>query len=236
MDSKVAIMQPYIFPYMGYMSLVHATDIFVFYDDVTFIKQGWINRNRILLDGEPQTFTVPLVGASSNRLIHEVQVFEFEKFKQTFLRRLKQTYCRAPCFAEGIRYVENVLAEERGSISAIAQASVQGFFELLGFEKKFLRSSVAFPHTKGLDRADRLIEITRELGSSEYVNPVGGETLYEKGVFSDRGINLRFLQPVFRDYFQPKARVFVAGLSVIDAVMNLPRAELRRRLDDYIIS
>jgi len=34
----LAVMQPYLFPYLGYFQLVHAADTFVFYDDVNFIK------------------------------------------------------------------------------------------------------------------------------------------------------------------------------------------------------
>jgi hypothetical protein len=42
-------------------------DRFVIYDDVAFIKGGWINRNRILLDGRDHLFALPLRRASQNR-------------------------------------------------------------------------------------------------------------------------------------------------------------------------
>jgi NDP-sugar pyrophosphorylase family protein len=69
---KLAIMQPYLFPYIGYFQLIHAADLFVLYDDVNFRKQSWINRNKILLNGKDYTFTIPCRGVSSNKLINAV--------------------------------------------------------------------------------------------------------------------------------------------------------------------
>ncbi|MFM1836501.1 MAG: hypothetical protein RJA04_1189, partial [Bacteroidota bacterium] len=71
---SVAIMQPYFFPYLGYFQLVQAVDDFVFYDDVMFIKKGWINRNRILLQGREFLFTIPLEKQSQNKTIRESRV------------------------------------------------------------------------------------------------------------------------------------------------------------------
>ena len=44
---RLAIMQPYFVPYIGYFQLMHAVDNLVLLDDVHFINRGWINRNRI---------------------------------------------------------------------------------------------------------------------------------------------------------------------------------------------
>ena len=49
----LALMQPYFLPYLGYWQLLAAADQFVLYDEVNYIKGGWINRNRILINGQP---------------------------------------------------------------------------------------------------------------------------------------------------------------------------------------
>ena len=64
---KLAIMQPYFLPYIGYFQLIAAVDVFVVYDNIKYTKKGWINRNRMLLDGEARYFTVPLQDASPSR-------------------------------------------------------------------------------------------------------------------------------------------------------------------------
>ena len=79
---KVAIMQPYIFPYLGYFQLIKSVDKFIFYDDVNFIKKGWINRNKILINGKESIITFPLIKASQNKLINEIDLFLNNKDKK----------------------------------------------------------------------------------------------------------------------------------------------------------
>lgn len=71
---KIAIIQPYLFPYIGYFQLINAVDKFIMYDDVNYIQRGWINRNRILINGRAQFFTLPCSKSSQNKLINEIFV------------------------------------------------------------------------------------------------------------------------------------------------------------------
>ena len=88
---KVGIMQPYVFPYIGYFQLINAVDIFVFYDDVNYIKGGWINRNKLLLNGKESLFTIPLNNASSFKLIKDTEIHPnlFPIWKNKFLKSIK---------------------------------------------------------------------------------------------------------------------------------------------------
>lgn len=88
---KIAIMQPYIFPYIGYFQLINAVDKFIIYDDVNYIKQGWINRNKILLNNEDYLFTFPLKNASSYKKINEIELSEnlYSKWKIKFFKTLE---------------------------------------------------------------------------------------------------------------------------------------------------
>ena len=95
MNKSIAIMQPYIFPYIGYMNLVNASENFVFYDDVNFIKKGWINRNNILLDGCSHRFTLPLSSPSQNKLIKDIEVFNIKDFSESFIKKLDLSYGKA---------------------------------------------------------------------------------------------------------------------------------------------
>ena len=71
---KLAIMQPYFLPYLGYWQMLNAVDRFILYDDVNYIKNGWINRNNLLDNGKPHFFTLALDGASSFKLINETHI------------------------------------------------------------------------------------------------------------------------------------------------------------------
>jgi WbqC-like protein family len=220
MSLTVAIMQPYVFPYVGYFCLAEASDIFVFYDDVNYIPRGWINRNRILLNGAPYKFAVPLSNGSQNELIRDVIMHSLADFRQKFLKQLHHAYSKAPCYELGCTYVDAVLTSDTGSIADLAIRSVEEFYKLIGTSKQFLRSSEAFASTRALPKAERLIEIARALNATNYVNAIGGTSLYDKTYFAARGVNLSFLMPHLQEYRQVGSREFVPALSIIDVVMN----------------
>jgi len=73
---KLAIMQPYFFPYIGYWQLINTVDKFIIYDDVNYIKGGWINRNRILMNGNGKLINLPIRQASQNKRINEIEVLK----------------------------------------------------------------------------------------------------------------------------------------------------------------
>lgn len=105
----LAIMQPYLFPYIGYWQLINAVDTFVIYDDVNFIKQGYINRNSILSNGKSQQFTLELIGASSNKLIKEIEI---GNNANKILKTIKQSYIKAPLFENVIILLEEILTNK----------------------------------------------------------------------------------------------------------------------------
>ena len=86
-------------PYIGYWQLMNAVDEYVVYDDVNFIKGGWINRNRILVNGEPKYINVQMRGASPFKKINEIEVANDEADIKKKLRMLENSYRKAPYFA-----------------------------------------------------------------------------------------------------------------------------------------
>lgn len=217
---KVAVMQPYLFPYIGYFQLAYAVDKFVFYDDVNFIKQGWINKNNILVNGVAASFTLPLVKASSNKLINETAFTVDEKWFKGFEQTLFFNYKNAPFYKETMEVVFTVL-ELRKSVSVIselASASVKTVCSYLEMKTVFENSSEKYKATKGMERARRLIEIAKLNHSDNYINPLGGMELYTKEEFLGSGIHLDFIKSGEVRYKQFK-EPFVPWLSIIDVMM-----------------
>ena len=93
---KIAIMQPYIFLYIGYFQLIDAVDKLVFYDDVNFIIKGWINRHNILVNGRKSMFTIPLNKVSRSKLINEVDVCDSFDWRTKMLKTFHCNYSKAP--------------------------------------------------------------------------------------------------------------------------------------------
>jgi len=228
----IAIMQPYFFPYLGYFQLVQAVDHFVFYDDVMFIKKGWINRNRILMQGNEFLFTIPLEKQSQNKTIRESTVSWGKEFPHKFMNQLDSAYKKAPNHVMVRGLVEQVLLRDFQSLADLASESVQATWAYLGLEKKFYQSS-ELGISAELGRAERLMGITKFLGESSYINAVNGQELYEKGFFKENGIDLYFLKPNLKPYLQGQTKEFVQGLSMIDILMWNEKEEVVQFLVDF---
>lgn len=222
---SIAIMQPYIFPYIGYFQLIYASEVFVFYDDVNYINRGWINRNRILLNGSDHMITVPCKDASQNKLIKDIEVLSDAKGIQKILTTIKAAYAKAPFFGVVYPLIEAVLSaalpphkdDTSPSIADMASDSVQKICGYLGINRVFRHSSQQYDNRE-LKKADRLIDICHAEGITHYINASGGKAIYEKEYYAARGIELDFLNPKKYEYEQAGG-VFVPWLSMIDVLM-----------------
>lgn len=231
---RLAVMQPYIFPYVGYFQLIYASDKFVFYDDVDFIKGGWINRNKLLVNGKENLFTIPLKKPSSFKLINEIDLHPelYNKWRKKIKRTLEQSYSKAPYYEDVIPIIYKVLDDENGKISDLAIKSILSICEYLNIDRYFYISSEKFSNLKEINRSDRLIEMAKNLNTEEYINMEGGKHLYDKNYFSENFIQLKFLKPKFKKYDQGSEEFF-SGLSIIDILMFNNKESSREIIKEF---
>jgi len=226
---KLAIMQPYFMPYIGYFQIINAVDKFIFYDDVNFIKNGWINRNNIIINNTPKYITIQLKGASPNKLINEVV---FTDNRNKIKKTIQMAYKKAPFFNDIWPMIEKILSINTQSISQQAIYSVKNVSEYLGIKTNFEISSEKYSHTKGIDRTDRILDICKINNASTYINTIAGKELYQKETFSKESIKLHFLRTTFTEYKQFKSE-FISALSIIDVMMFNSIEEIRKMLNKY---
>lgn len=218
---KAAIMQPYVCPYLGYFQLVGAVDLFVFYDDVNYIRGGWINRNRIMSMGKEFLFTIPIVDASSYRLIKDTEINWKLKEMAKIHTNIRHSYARSPYFKDVFPVVDELFAARHRTISEMAIGSVKKFSEYLGLQTKFKTSSEE-GYVKTEDRVQNLVNILEPEHADYYINPIGGQELYKKEDFEPHGITLNFIKGT-------------GSLSIIDVCMQHSREEVREMLKNYTL-
>jgi len=229
----IAVMQPYVFPYIGYFQLINAVDKFVFYDDVSFIKQGWINRNKILVSGKEFLFTVPLEKASSFNFIKDTKINRamYIQWMNKFILTIDQNYSKAP-YADNIKVLlQEILSSEFSSISDLAIETIVRISAYLDIKTEFVRSSETY-NNKDIDRQQRLIDICKKENADHYINALGGQELYQKEDFSKEGIKLNFIKSKPIVYQQLKNE-FVPWLSIIDVLMFNNKKEIHELLNQY---
>jgi len=212
-------MQPYFLPYLGYFHLVDAVDTFVIQDTVTYPKGGWVNRNRILIEGVDRWLTLP-VSSSASSISEKSYVLDHRDFIR-LERMVSQAYSRSPRLGE----FQSLLAEWWHSpirnVSETNMFFVRRFLERLGRAlPRFVNASSV--QTDGTSGQDRVLEIAQNLGATSYVNLIGGQRLYQKSAFNAAGMELFFVRSQFSEYTQ-KSPEFVPGLSVLDFFLNETR-------------
>lgn len=227
----LAIMQPYLFPYIGYFQLLASVDRFVIYDDVTFIKQGWINRNRMLINGEAAFFTVPLSHQSSGVAIRDTRISDSPQHRQwpeKLMKSFDNAYRRAPEFAPTRPLVEGVVARATSRIAELALDSIRAVAERLQIRTPIVDSSTRYGNGH-LHGQDRVLAICRAESATRYVNLAGGRTLYSRDRFRAEGVELQFIEPKPIEYRQ-FGTAFVPSLSIVDVLMFNPVERVRELL------
>ena len=230
---KLGIMQPYFFPYIGYFQLISAVDRFIAYDDVTFIKQGWINRNRMLANGSSLLFTVPLSGAGSYTLIRDVSINNalYAGWCKKFYKTLEQYYRKAPHYEKVLPVIKDLLNSEPKRISTFALHSIKTVCAYLAITTEIVETAINYNNSH-LKAEDRVIDICRQEGAQTYVNVDGGRALYSHGNFERNGIDLKFMKSRDISYKQ-LGNPFVPWLSIIDVMMFNSREEIKEYLNSF---
>lgn len=229
---KVAIMQPYFFPYIGYFQLLQAVDIFVIYDNIQFSKKGWINRNRILANGKDEYFTLPLKKDSDYLNVVDRKLSDnFEQDKVKTLRKIKECYRKAPFFEAVFPLIENAFNYQSENLFEFILHSLKLQLDFLGISTEVvISSSLEVDHT--LKSQDKVIAICESLKASAYYNPIGGLELYDNESFESKNMKLNFMKSNPIEYPQ-LGKAFVPWLSMIDVMMFNDKDTIKRYLEDF---
>lgn len=229
---KIAIMQPYFLPYIGYFQLIGAVDKFVIYDDIQYTKKGWINRNRILQNGKDAFITIPLSQYAGVANVSDYKLAEnFRQFALKQERMIEASYRKAPYFETTIEVYREIMAFDNQNLFQFIFNSVRKVNAVLNIGTEIVVSST-LQLPSGLRGAERVMAICQTLKAHTYINPIGGTTLYDKKDFSAKGIQLLFLQSNDINYEQFN-NAFVPWLSILDVLMFNNKIKISEFLKVY---
>jgi hypothetical protein len=229
---KIGIMQPYFFPYIGYFQLMNAVDEFVVYDNIEFTKKGWINRNRILVNGKDSFISLPIKNDSDYldvRARHLADSWNSERTKM--LNRIKESYRKAPQFDSVYPMIEKCVSFEDSNLFNYILNSLMEVKKYIDIKTPFIISStIPIDHT--LKAEKKVMAICKARNADIYVNPIGGVQLYNEDEFQNEGIALHFLKTNDFEYKQFQ-HDFVPWLSIIDVMMFNSKEGIRTFLKLY---
>ena len=230
---KLGIMQPYFFPYLGYWQLLTAVDKFIVLDDVNFIKRGWINRNNILVNKQPHLYSIPLDKPSQNKLIMETQLKFSKEQREKWLKMIEMAYKKAPYYKLVYPFLKQIIMLEDNDLTSFIINSFKIVLNYLEMEQQIIRSS-QIEKNPSLRAQDRILEICKRQNADMYINPIGGQSLYDVCSFAKENIDLRFIKTNIKPYKQ-FGNEFIGGLSFIDVLMFNDIAEIKNMLQAYVL-
>jgi hypothetical protein len=233
---KLAVMQPYFFPYLGYFQLIAAVDKFIVWDDVQYIQRGWVNRNRILLNGEPTYITLPLEKAHLTANINERVLADMATASNKMLGQLHAAYRKAPHYQETRALFEEVLALPARNLGEFLFQSLQCVCAYLDIKTALVLSSAI--HEVGEITGSgltRILAMCQEQQATMYINAIGGRELYRQEDFAAQGMDLRFIAMDNIEYSQGSESAFVPYLSIIDVLMYNGKEATQAMLQQYIL-
>ena len=233
MNNKIAVMQPYLFPYIGYFQLINAADKFVLLDDVNYINKGWISRNNILVNNKPYLFTIPLKRSSQNKLIRDTEISYETDWQGKLLQTVKRSYSKAPYFKDVFSLISEPVLKNEKFISKLNYLCMINVCEYLGINSRIIESSQIY-NNKDLKGEERIKDICIKENSQHYINLSGGMDLYSKESFEKNNISLDFIKTKNIDYKQFKNEFF-GSLSIIDVLMFNSKEKVCEYLMEYEI-
>jgi hypothetical protein len=236
---KIGIMQPYFFPYLGYWQLMNAVDEYLIVDNVNYIKNGFINRNRIQINGEPAYFGVPIRKASQNKLICEHDTNLDESIVNKMLATINDTYVRAPYFNDVYEHIKGSLefglSEEGRNLSDFLNYSINRTAEKLGIETTIMRTSEKVRLDYEYRRENLVVAYCKQRNADEYYNAIGGTKLYFQKFFRENGINLKFVKTNEDLRYKQFTDDFIPSLSIIDVMMFNSPVEIKELLGQFTL-
>lgn len=230
----IAGMQPYLFPYIGYFQLINLVDCFVIADNLQFINQGWINRNRVLVHGREHLITFPIKKDSAFLKINERYFFDNadQRDSKKILNMLNHAYRKAPNFETCYSLIEVILKFENKNVAKFTTNSLKEICVYLDIKTKFIiESELKMP--LDLSAQERIVQICKKLGADRCINAIGGVELYSAKAFEENGVTLKFMKTKESLRYKQFNENFVPNLSIIDVMMFNSQKAIKKLLGEF---
>lgn len=225
---RIGIMQPYIFPYIGYYQLIQAVGKFVLLDDVHYINRGWINRNRIIVNNQEYLFSIPLKKSSQNKLIKDLEIAEAFNWQEKLLKTISYSYKKAPFYSSTFPLIEDIILYKGKQLTGFIYYSLTKMLDYLDVKTTVVSTSGVYNNSYLKGQA-RIVDICQKENASVYINAIGGKELYKKEDFADERIKLFFIKAKF----SKQTTNGRTAISMIDVLMHHSKEELQAMLNDY---
>lgn len=230
---KIALMQPYFFPYIGYFQLIKSVDQFIIFDNAQYVKRSWMNRNRILNEHKESVFiNIPVNRVPRETKIKEIQINNKLNWQRTILNQLL-IYKKAPNYSEVMKLVEECISKSVESLSLFNTNILKAICSVLEIETYIAFLSEQFPGINSSNESDEWgLQVSLASHATSYINAIGGKEFYNPKKYLDNNIEIKFIKSNRITYNQ-FGKNFVSNLSIIDILMFNSQKNILDMLNNY---
>jgi hypothetical protein len=217
---KLAIMQPYFFPYLGHFALIAQCEKWVVFDITQYTPKSWMSRNRVLHPKQGWNYiSVPLANASISIKTAQARILCFEDLAPNLLGKVSHYRKSAPFHGAVVRVIEEIFSTSTDSLVELNVRALDSVCRYLGVRFDYARASELDLHLSEIDHPGGWAPaISRLLGATEYINPISGRSIFRQEDFDAARVELKFLS--FRNFVYPTGPYqFQEGLSILDVMM-----------------
>jgi hypothetical protein len=222
---------------LGYLQLIKQSDLFILFDDIQYIRHGWINRNRILKPvNNWQYIIAPLQKHEQKSPIKDIQVVMGDAWKTKILRQLEHYKNIAPFYKKTMILVEECLNYEENSITYLNAFYLTQICNYINLPLNLkISSDENFNYNNVNNAGEWALRICEQLNGSTYLNPISGKELFDPQKFFQSKIQLNFLKSGDISYGQSRNKYIEPNLSIIDVLMFNSPEQIQFLLNQYKI-
>lgn len=213
----LVVLQPSYLPWLGFFDQMIRSDVFVFYDDVQFDKNGWRNRNRIKSPTGPHWLTVPVLVRRLEQMLLDTEIDNRQPWPRKHIGTIRQFYAKAPHLKRYLPELEELLAGRRWELLVDLNHAVIGLLcRWLGLERQMARSSML--NVPG-ERNERLVNLCGHFGADRYLSGNAAQSYLDVELFARHGISVEW-QNYQHPVYDQQHGTFVPYLSALDLILN----------------
>lgn len=211
----VSIHQPGYLPWLGFFEKILVSDLFVFLDDVQYVKKQWHNRNYIKLEHGSQLLSVP-VHSKFGMNLNKVMIDYSKQWITEHEKLITKAYSHSSYFDEYFPNIQSIFSKNHSFLIDLNIEIITYINKILEIDTKIVKSSDLNISTAG---SNRILDICKKFDADEYFSGIMGHDYLSLDDFQNNSIEIVFQNYTYPIYCQ-QFNSFLNNMSIIDLIMN----------------
>ena len=193
------------------------SDIFIFHNDVDFIKGEWKNRNVIRMESNSllkRFITVPIISKQMNKKLNKLTISYDKDWIKSHLNCIRNAYQKETFYKSILNILEKVFIKKHQYLSDLNIDLILEIKDFLEIQTEINYSS-DFP--SNLKKTEKLVFLLKKVKASTYLANNKSQNYIDEQKFKIEKIKLKyqnFSHPIYSQGKNP----YMPYLSIIDCI------------------